>query len=71
VATIAVIGLVWLGVSLVGTLFVVRVLRVGARADEDRDALLAERRLGMEGIRHERPVVVARALDVVARRPRG
>jgi hypothetical protein len=71
VATLAVIALVWVGVSVLGTLFVVRVLRVGARADQDRDALLAAGRLGMEGIHRERPLVVARALDVAARRPRG
>lgn len=71
VGTLAVIALVWVGVSVVGTLFVVCFLRVGAQADEDRDALLAAERLGMERIRDEQPVVVARALDVVARRPHG
>jgi hypothetical protein len=71
VATLAMIALVWAGVSVLGTLLAVGVLRVGTRADEDRDALLAAGLLGLDGIRHERPLVVARALAIAARRPRG
>jgi hypothetical protein len=68
VTTLAIIALVWAGVSILGTLLVVRILRVGTRGDEDREPMLAASRLGLEGIGRERPLVVAGALHVVARR---
>jgi hypothetical protein len=70
VTTIAIIALAWAGVAVVGTLLVVSFLRVGAKADTEHDRVLIERTLGLEGIR-EHPVVVARALHVASRRPRG
>jgi hypothetical protein len=69
--TLATIALVWVGASIVTTLLVSGLLRVGSRGEAGRDAALAAELLGLEGVRRERPVVVAQALAVAARRPRG
>jgi hypothetical protein len=70
-STLAVIALVWIGASAIVTLFVIGLLRVASRAEAARDGDLAASALGLEGVRRERPVVIARALAVAARRPRG
>jgi hypothetical protein len=55
----------------VASLLVSGLLRVGSRGEAGRDAALAAELLGLEGVRREAPVVVAQALAVAARRPRG
>jgi hypothetical protein len=69
--TLALIALIWVGASVVATVFVAALLRVGSRAETVRDGDLAASLLGLEGVRRERPVVIARALAVATRRPRG
>jgi hypothetical protein len=71
VMTPAIIGLAWVGISVVGTLLVVSFLRIGAKADSERDRVIVERTLGFAGVRHEHPLVIDRVLQVASRRPRG
>jgi hypothetical protein len=71
VTTLAIIGLAWAGISVVGTLLVASFLRVGSKADREHDRVIVERTLGFAGVRHEHPLVIERVLQVASRRPRG
>jgi hypothetical protein len=71
VNTLLVIALVWIGASVVVTLVLTSLFRVGSRAETMRQASLAAELLGVEGVRWEDQLVVGRALEVAARRPRG
>ncbi|MCW3066907.1 MAG: hypothetical protein JWN32_4079 [Solirubrobacterales bacterium] len=70
-STLAVIALVWIGASVLVTLFVTGFLRVAGRAESRRDGDLAASLLDLARVHGERPVLGARALGVAARRPRG